>query len=52
MLMPSLTPEVTTVRQQMDQLTLKLMDSLEAEPDNFDARETMWMERENLRAGL
>ncbi len=37
------------VRRRMDVLAGEITRSLESSPDGFDAREALWIERENLR---
>lgn len=41
-----------TQRHRMDELAEQIAASVLAEPENFDAREHLWQERENLRASL
>lgn len=40
------------IRRRMDELGRQIKDSLRDAPDDFDAREPMWMDREDLRAQL
>lgn len=39
-------------RKRMNELRDQLVASMEAAPEDFDTRERLWMQRENLRAGL
>lgn len=36
----------------MDVLAQQIRDSVEADPQNFDGRERLWMQREDLRSQL
>lgn len=38
------------IRDELDRLSNAITASLRDDPDNFDAREPLWMQREDLRA--
>lgn len=40
------------IRIRMDAIARQLVASIAATPNDFDAREPLWMERESLRAKL
>ena len=43
---------MSSTREQMDSLAERITASIIAAPDDFDSREELWMQRENLRARL
>ncbi len=40
------------VRREMDDLSIVILRHIDEHPDDFDAREELWMRREELRAEL
>lgn len=43
---------MNTIREEMAHLRCLILRLIETEPDNVDAREPLWMRREELRASL
>jgi hypothetical protein len=43
---------IAAIRDELDRLAGALLRHMHAAPDDFDGREPLWIQRENLRAEL